>query len=353
MIKRICLLLLLLCLAATFFAQVKDEVRPLVPGQPVEREIAGGQSHTYQINLTAGQFVHVAVEQRGIDAKLTLSSPDGKPLVDSDLTGLIGLAEPLSYEAAAAGTYQLVVSANGAATQSGAYEIRLDVKGSASPQDRKRITAESLLNEVRRLKVKEGNTEPQLSEKLGQALGLARELDDRYLQGLTLNLMGNGYNGGRQYDKAIEAYEQALTLWRGEKMRTGEASLLRNIGHANRDLQRYDKAIENYEQVLAIRRELKDRGGEANVLADLANVSSSLTNYDKAIEYYEQALTINRELKNRSAEGNTLNNLGLSLGSIYRYQKGIEYLQQAQVVFRDLKDRRAEAKRALQSWFCQ
>ena len=36
-----------------------QEVAPplkLAPGQPVEREIAGGQSHTYQISLAAGQF---------------------------------------------------------------------------------------------------------------------------------------------------------------------------------------------------------------------------------------------------------------------------------------------------------
>lgn len=177
------------------------------------------------------------------------------------------------------------------------------MKVSASAQDRKRITAESLLNEARRLNVQERNANPQLSEKLGQALGLVRELEDRYLQGLTLNLIGSTHSGNRQFDKAIEAYEQALPLWRGEKLRAGEATLLSNIGDGNRELQRFDKAI----------------------------------------EYYEQALTINRELKNRSAEGNTLNNLGLTLGDIYRYQKGIEYFDQALVVFRELKDRRAEA----------
>ena len=39
----------------------------LESGKPVEREIAGGQSPTYQIGLTAGQFLRVVVEQRGID----------------------------------------------------------------------------------------------------------------------------------------------------------------------------------------------------------------------------------------------------------------------------------------------
>lgn len=42
-------LLLLLCAAPSAPAQT------LAPGRPVERELAGGQSHTYQIALTAGQ----------------------------------------------------------------------------------------------------------------------------------------------------------------------------------------------------------------------------------------------------------------------------------------------------------
>jgi hypothetical protein len=67
------------------------------------------------------------------------------------------------------------------------------------------------LNEARRLNTQGRYADPQLSEKLGQALGLCRELEDHYLQGLTLNLIGLTYNGSRQYDKAIEAYEQALS----------------------------------------------------------------------------------------------------------------------------------------------
>ena len=75
--------------------------------------------------------------------KLTLAGPDGKPLIETDLTGIFGLQESLSYESAVVGTYQLVVRANGAAVESGPYEARLDVKASASLEDRKRITGSS------------------------------------------------------------------------------------------------------------------------------------------------------------------------------------------------------------------
>jgi CHAT domain-containing protein/Tfp pilus assembly protein PilF len=339
MIKRICQLVLLLCLASTAFAQVKDEVRPLVPGQSVEREITGGQSHTYQINLTSGQFMRVVVEQRGIDVKLALSSSDGKPLVESDLTGIIGAREPLSYEAAAAGTYQLVVRANGAANQSGAYVARLEVKTSASAQDRKRIAAESLLNDAARLTADGKYTDPQLSEKLGQALGLFQELDDRYLQGLTLNLMGNAYNGSRQYDKAIGAYEQALPLWRGEKLRAGEATLISNIGDANRYLGNYEDAIRYYEQALVATREVKDRAFESTVLSSLGMVYRWLGRSDKAIEYYQQALDLSRADKNRKGEQAALGSMGIAYQEWGKYEKAIECGEQALAIARELKSR--------------
>ena len=97
-------------------------------------------------------------------------------------------------------------------------------------QDRKRITAESLLNEARRLNTQARYADPKLSEKLGQALALCRELEDHYLQGLTLNLIGLTHVGSRQYDKAIEYYEQALAIRREVKDRAGEGSAARQSG---------------------------------------------------------------------------------------------------------------------------
>ena len=57
----------------------------LEPGNPVEREIAGGESHIYKINLTAGQVARLRPSQRAIDAALILTAPDGKQLVEMNL----------------------------------------------------------------------------------------------------------------------------------------------------------------------------------------------------------------------------------------------------------------------------
>src|SRR5215510_5761984 len=149
MIRQVCSLavitVLLICISQA------QEVNRLEPGRSVERDITGGKTHTYQISLAAGQFLRVVVDQRTIDVALALMGPEGKPLIESDLTGIVGGRESLCFEAGLAGNYQILIRANGDATQSGAYEVQIDTKAKVGAQDRQRMTAELLLNEARKL----------------------------------------------------------------------------------------------------------------------------------------------------------------------------------------------------------
>ncbi|MBO0863054.1 MAG: hypothetical protein J2P21_32080, partial [Chloracidobacterium sp.] len=44
----------------------------LEPGKPIERELSGGQSHSYIIPMNSGEYLHIVVEQRGIDVAVAL-----------------------------------------------------------------------------------------------------------------------------------------------------------------------------------------------------------------------------------------------------------------------------------------
>ena len=71
-------------LTSTLSGEPPQQVRRLEPGKPIERELAGGQVHAYQLWLTAGQYTHLVVEQRSIDIVALLFGPDGKKLVEVD-----------------------------------------------------------------------------------------------------------------------------------------------------------------------------------------------------------------------------------------------------------------------------
>ncbi|HEV2829150.1 MAG TPA: hypothetical protein VGW76_16255, partial [Pyrinomonadaceae bacterium] len=65
-------------------ARIAPEVTTLELDKPVERELAGGQQHTYRIAVTQGHYVIVAVDQRGVDVSVKLSGVDGKLIAEFD-----------------------------------------------------------------------------------------------------------------------------------------------------------------------------------------------------------------------------------------------------------------------------
>src|SRR5262249_42228438 len=48
-------------------APSSQETDSLEPGKPIERELSGGQTHSYKITMISGQYLQVVVAQRGID----------------------------------------------------------------------------------------------------------------------------------------------------------------------------------------------------------------------------------------------------------------------------------------------
>ena len=334
------LLFALCCLSGLAVAQGTNS---LEPGRAVEREIAGGESHTYQLVLQAGQFVRVVVEQNGIDVAVALIAPDGKQLAEANLSSGAFGQEPLSHEAAVSGDYRIVVRTIAATAPKGAYQVRQEVKAAATAQDKQRIAAELLLAEAARLSQQGAVTAAQTIEKAQQSLPLWRELADQYWEAHTLNRIGNAWSSDRKYDHAIESYNQALARYREVKNRAGEGIALNNLGTAYKGLSRYAKAIEYFEQALAIRRELRDRNGEADSLNALGDSYERLGRNDKAIEYLESALAINREIRNRRGQGVNLFGIGWVNYRLNRNEKAIEYCEQDLAIAREVKNRDDEA----------
>jgi hypothetical protein len=87
----------------------QGEVRKLEVGKPVERQMQGGESHTYEIMLSAGQFLDLVVDQRGIDVVVQVVAPDGKQLLEVDSPNGTQGPEPVKLIAEAAGTYRFQV----------------------------------------------------------------------------------------------------------------------------------------------------------------------------------------------------------------------------------------------------
>lgn len=136
-------------LSATAFAQRETVVfargettvtqgQTLQLGTPVERQLAPNEAHAYSLTLAENAYVQLTVEQRGIDVLVQVTSATGKSLGDFDSPNGADGPENVSFVAATAGTYRIVVAPlNRQDPTSGKYEIKIVEIREATEQELK------------------------------------------------------------------------------------------------------------------------------------------------------------------------------------------------------------------------
>jgi tetratricopeptide (TPR) repeat protein len=82
-----------------------------------------------------------------------------------------------------------------------------------------------------------------------------------------LNNIGAVYDGLGELGRALDCYEQALSIAREVGDRAGEAATLNNLGAVYDGLRDPGRALDCYEQALPITRGVGDRAGEAATFA--------------------------------------------------------------------------------------
>src|SRR5262249_50095313 len=137
--------------SANKIATQSGEAKPLTLGVPIERELAGGETHSYQIAILAGHFVQVVVEQKGIDVVVKVFGPDGKQLLQVDSPNGTQGPETVVFVTESAGTYHLEVSSPEKNAKAGRYEAKLVELRTATQPDRDRIAAEMAFAEGKSL----------------------------------------------------------------------------------------------------------------------------------------------------------------------------------------------------------
>jgi hypothetical protein len=119
--------LLLTCLCFTSTVGAQTGAASLRPGEPVERTIARGETHIFNVSLKQDQFLQVVVDQRGIDVVVRVFSPDGKSLGEFDSPNGTSGPEGASLVSQVPGLYRIDVSPleQQGNPASGRYEIRI------------------------------------------------------------------------------------------------------------------------------------------------------------------------------------------------------------------------------------
>jgi CHAT domain-containing protein/predicted negative regulator of RcsB-dependent stress response len=301
-----------------------QECISLEPGKPVEREISGGQSHSYKITLVPGQYLRIEVEQRGIDVAVALFTPDGKKICDVDGERTTVGSETVSAIAEAAGAYGIEARSPEKTARTGRYEIKVEELREATVEDKYRVAADALYREAE--KSWQGTLEERKkgAEKYHEAVELYRRAGDRSREAVTLKRLGVAHFLLWELQKALEKYNEALQLSREIGDRREEASVLTFIGGIYWTQGDWQKALEKYNESLQLRREVGDRSGEAHTLNNIGLVLWTLWEMREALEKYNEALHLSRAVGDRYREGNILSNIAAVHMSLGETQKALE-----------------------------
>lgn len=163
------------------------------------------------------------------------------------------------------------------------------------------------------------------------ALQLSREYNFRDIERMALNNLGLQYWSSGEFQRALNSFFQALEINRKyfSDDKESEANNQSNIGLIYQELKQYSRAIEYHQRALSIRDSLGLTNGKAISWANLGVCYYTLTNWEEAVSSYLKA----RDLALESGNLRMYYALHDNLGSVYikkkEYDKAVVLLRKS------------------------
>ena len=184
----------------------------LDPGQPIERRLARGEEHRYQLTLSGGEFAGIIVDQRGVDVTVQLRAADGSVLADIDDESRSRGHEQVDVAAAVGGTYIVAISASPGVNSPGSYAIHMAGRRAATDVDRAMQNVRTMRTRAAQLYERQRPEEAQ--SLLERALPLAERVrgpDDEQVGRIAADLAAI-YADFADFARAQALYDRALAI---------------------------------------------------------------------------------------------------------------------------------------------
>ena len=319
----------------------QDSAAQLLVLSDGQHSLKAGESHSYRVTLTAGQYFYALVEQQGIDVEIVLSNPDGSELAVTDSPNGRWGSEPILMIASASGEYRVVIRSPNAQTEAGSYQIRLKVLREATATDKQHVGAQRTFEAAQKLRTQPNAIEKRTAiAKYKEAAPVFKAVGDYYRQAASLHMIGLMNLQLNEFRSALTYLDDALSLAKTLQDGRLEASIETVIGGAHDVLGNIGQSREHYERAILLSRTYKIPQTEASALNNIGKLYNDVGDFQRALEYYLQSLPLFDRPNQRAI---TLNNIGVSYAGLGEFEKGIDYLQQAVAILRTGNDRNAES----------
>ncbi|HEX3250929.1 MAG TPA: tetratricopeptide repeat protein, partial [Pyrinomonadaceae bacterium] len=315
--------------------------------QPVltdgRHELKGGESHSYAINLTAGQFLYALVEQQGIDVKVTWFRPDGSEIAASDKPNGRWGPESVLLVAEVSGEYRIEVRAPNSKANAANYQIKIMALREATAVDKGHVLAQQIFEEAQTLRSRPTVTDKRAAVvKYQEATPLLQAAGDTYLQTLNVQAMGVAYAQLSEFRTALRSFEDALSLAQKITDERLEVSIQNLLGGMNDVLGEIIKSRQHYERARLLASRLNDNINEGSALNNIGKLYNESGDFQRAIDYYLEALPLLADQPARRAR--TLSNIGMAYSDMGATERALDYLQQSLAILKNGPDRTAESQ---------
>jgi CHAT domain-containing protein/tetratricopeptide (TPR) repeat protein len=352
----------------------------LSPGKVIEQELSGGQTHIYQISLSAGQSAGLSVQQRGIDVVVQIFDPAANLLAEFDAESRKQGTETVAWVAESDGAYQIRVNAKYPKESSAQYAICLLEIRAATQTDRSLFAAHKLSTEsqaqsdagkydealdlaknalaqgeaalgpdeayVGDLLLRLGGAQFLKGDTASALLTLQRALriDETTLgkedpqTALVLQALGNLYSNSGDYPKGREVLQRALDITEKtlgpDSPRVAKCLVLSAILQQRRG--DFPRALAELQRALAIDQETlaPDDLAVIKVMDSLGDLYFDMNDQDRAVAILQRTLKLEEQTlgPNHPWVAHPLQNLGIIARRREQYTLSLEYLWRAEKI---------------------
>jgi CHAT domain-containing protein/tetratricopeptide (TPR) repeat protein len=314
--------------------QNQDGTVTLEPGKPLDRHLASGKIDSFEVVLAAGEYLHVVVEQQGVNVEVAVLSPDGGKLAEMD--GPFGAFGPeaVSIVSAVSGAFSIRVKSSGQTADTGNYRIEIGMHRPPTEADLSRVAAERLFMQARQMQAPGALAAAIV--KYTESIPYWRQADEKYAEARTFFAIAALYDSAGKTKEAAENYARSLPLLLELGFPRSVAITRNNLGLALARSGRLTPAIDYFKSALEYWESQGERGVAANVLNNLGQTYNNLGEADEALSCQNRALEIRQRLGNKSDIAQSLNNIGLIYDRTAEWQKGIERYTEALGILRSI-----------------
>jgi CHAT domain-containing protein/tetratricopeptide (TPR) repeat protein len=304
---------------------------------PREQELPAGTSDSYEIDLDAGQYLHVDFEQHGVDVAIDVFPPGRPSLFRADSpTGKQG-PEDVYLLADRPGRYRLVVVAVKPGAH-GRYLARLVARRPASLADQDRAAAQLAAAEAKGL-APSPRSFWEAAAKYERALRLWQGLGDLRPQAWALHSLGRLYfENGRSGD-SLAVFLRYLAVSRALHAFFDEAVALNGMGRAFDQLGDFDQARTSYAKALAIWRSHQEFAAEVTTSINLGILFQNHSKPWEALNCFRGARDLAQKAKIPKSEINALNGMGWVYASAGDWQRARDAREQALGLVNQIDDK--------------